>query len=303
MRIVFMGTPSYATDIFASLLKNKFEVVAIFTQPDKPSGRSMELTPPHIKNFCIMNNINIPIYQPIKLRDSYNYEIIKGLNPDIIIVAAYGQILPKEILDIAPCVNLHASILPKYRGASPIQESLLGCDNYTGVTAMLMDEGLDSGEILAIKYLEIKKEDDVGTLFVKLSQVAAQLTIEVLENFLNLIGIKQNQGLVSYCKKIKKEYGCIEFLDANEIFAKFRAYLSWPGVFLSNGIKLKQLELVDNTATYNAGEILEIGSNYIIVGCLIGSLKIISLQPSSKKEMNSVEYIRGKRLVVGNILL
>ena len=151
-KILFMGTPDYATTIFKELIKSKYEIVGLFTQPDKPVGRKQLLTPPHIKQFCIDENLNIPIFQPLKLRGNEEAKNqIEFLKPDFIIVAAYGQILPKEILDIAPCINLHASLLPKYRGASPIQESLLNDDNYTGVTSMLMEEGLDSGDILGFQ--------------------------------------------------------------------------------------------------------------------------------------------------------
>jgi methionyl-tRNA formyltransferase len=148
-----MGTPSYATEIFKKLLSSNYEVIGLFTQPDKPVGRKQVLTPPDIKQFCIDNSINIPIFQPERLRDNLAaYLVIKELKPDYIIVAAYGQILPKEILKLAPCINLHASLLPKYRGASPIQEGLLNNDDYLGVTSMFMEEGLDCGDIFSISF-------------------------------------------------------------------------------------------------------------------------------------------------------
>ena len=146
-KIVFMGTPDYATVIFQELLESHYEVVALFTQPDKKVGRKQILTYPHIKQFCVDNGLSLPIYQPTTLKDEKIINSIKSLNPDFIIVAAYGQILPKQILNIAPCINLHASLLPKYRGASPIQSAILNNDKYSGVTAMMMEETLDSGDI------------------------------------------------------------------------------------------------------------------------------------------------------------
>lgn len=211
-RVIFMGTPDYATRIFDELIKSSYEIVALFTQPDKPVGRKQLITPPHIKQYCIDNDLSLAIYQPEKLRNNKDVEeIIKNLKPDFIIVAAYGQILPKEILDIAPCINLHASLLPKYRGASPIQEALLKDDKYTGVTSMLMEEGLDSGDILALQYLKITTTMEVAQAFDKLSDIAAKLTITTLDNFEKIKPKKQNEAEVSFCKKIKKSMGKLIF--------------------------------------------------------------------------------------------
>lgn len=303
-KIVFMGTPDYATIIFDAVIKEGYEVLALFTQPDKPVGRKQILTPPHIKQYCLDNNISTPIFQPEKLRG--NVEVIselKSLNPDFIIVAAYGQILPREILNIAPCINLHASLLPKYRGASPIQESLLNGDNYTGVTSMLMEEGLDSGDILGLKYYKIPDNMEVAELFSKLSTLAAELTLETLENYELINPKKQNESNVTYCKKIKKEYGEVEFDSAKILCQKFKAYSYWPGIYLKSGLKLKNITLHDTNSENNAGELLEIGTDFIIIGCKSGSLKIKTLQAPSKKEVTSVDYIRGIRIKVGDILI
>jgi methionyl-tRNA formyltransferase len=302
-KILFMGTPDYATTIFKELLQSKYEIVGLFTQPDKPVGRKQLLTAPHIKQYCLDNNINIPIFQPLKLRNNDEVkEQIENLKPDFIIVAAYGQILPKEILGIAPCINLHASLLPKYRGASPIQESLLNDDIYTGVTSMLMEEGLDSGDILAFKYLKITSTMEVSEAFDKLSQIAAKLTITTLDNFENIKPLKQNDSEVSFCKKIKKEHGIVDFSDAKKLILKYKAYSYWPGVFLASELKLKDIELNELTTTNKQGEILEIAKDYVVIGCEKGSLKIKTLQAPSKKAINSVEYLRGQRLDLGNII-
>ena len=303
-RILFMGTPDYATTIFKELINSEYEVIGLFTQPDKPFGRKQILTPPHIKQFCIDENLVIPIFQPLKLRG--NEEVknqIKSLNPDFIIVAAYGQILPKDILDIAPCINLHASLLPKYRGASPIQESLLNDDNYTGVTSMLMEEGLDSGDMLGFGYLKITSNMEVTQAFEELSKIAAKLTITTLDNFKNIKPIKQNESEVSYCKKIKKEDGLVNFIDAKKLYLKYKAYSYWPGIFLESELKLKDIELNDEKSINNQGQILEIEDDFIIVGCEKGSLKIRTLQAPSKKAMNAIDYIRGQRLEINSILI
>ncbi len=302
-KVLFMGTPSYATEIFKKLLSSNYEVIGLFTQPDKPVGRKQVLTPPDIKQFCIDNSINIPIFQPEKLRDNLAaYLVIKELKPDFIIVAAYGQILPKEILKLAPCINLHASLLPKYRGASPIQESLLNDDNFTGVTSMFMEEGLDSGDILALQYLKITPTMEVSEAFSKLSLIAAELTITTLDNFDRLNPIKQNESEVSFCKKIKKENGLVDFSDAKNLFLKYKAYSFWPGIFLESELKLKDVELLEETSQNEAGKILDICKDYIIVGCKKGSLKIKTLQAPSKKAINSVDFVRGQRVEVGDIL-
>lgn len=302
-RILFMGTPDYATRIFDELIKSSYELVGLFTQPDKPVGRKQVLTAPHIKQYCIDNNLELPIFQPEKLRG--NEEVkkqIESLNPDFIIVAAYGQILPKEILNIAPCINLHASLLPSYRGASPIQESLLNDDSFTGVTSMLMEEGLDSGDILGLQYLKITSKMEVAEAFSKLSDIAAKLTITTLENYKNLKPKKQNESLVSFCGKIKKDNGLIYLNDAKKVYLKYKAYSYWPGIYLKSGLKLKDVELNELNSKNQEGEILQIEKEYIIIGCSKGSLKIKTLQAPSKKALNSVDYVRGQRLEVNNII-
>ena len=302
-KILFMGTPDYATTIFKELIASKYDVVGLFTQPDKPVGRKQILTPPHIKQYCIDENISLPIFQPLKLRGNEEAKKqIEELKPDFIIVAAYGQILPKEILDIAPCINLHASLLPKYRGASPIQESLLNDDFYTGVTSMLMEEGLDSGDILGLQYLKITSSMEVSEAFERLSKIAAKLTITTLDNYENIKPIKQNESEVSFCKKIKKEDGLVNFSNAKNLYLKYKAYSYWPGIFLESELKLKDINLVETDSVNEEGKILEISKDFIVIGCKKGSLKIKTLQAPSKKAISSVDYIRGQRLEVGDLL-
>lgn len=303
IKIIFMGTPDYATEIFKSLINDKdFELIALFTQPDKPVGRKQIITPPHIKQYCIDNAIDIKIYQPTTLKDEAIIQAIQELKPDFIVVAAYGQILPQSILSLAPCINLHASLLPKYRGASPIQDAIKNIDKYTGVTSMLMEKGLDTGDILGLSYVKVENKK-VDELFYELSQVASLLTIKTIKNFDSIKPLKQNSSLATYSKKIQKEDGLISFDNAKDICAKFRAYCFWPDIFLSSELKIKNMELIDDNGNYNAGEILHIDKEYVIIGCNIGKVKISTVQPASKKEMNVVDYLRGRRIGIGDTIL
>lgn len=298
-RILFMGTPDYATTIFDALIKSSYEIVGVFTQPDKPVGRKQVLTPPHIKQYCLDNGLNLPIYQPLKLRDNDEaLAQIKALKPNFIIVAAYGQILPKSILDVAPCINLHASLLPKYRGASPIQEALLHDDAFTGVTSMLMEEGLDTGDILGWQYLKITPSMDVVEAFNALSKIAAQLTLDTLDKFDSIAPKKQDDTQSSLCKKIKKEYGCVDFTQAKKLVLKYKAYSFWPGVFLESGLKLKDVILVEEHSHNEEGLILDIEQDGIIIGCKKGSIKVKTLQAPSKKPLAATEYLKGARLSI-----
>ena len=299
MRIVFMGTPDYATKILLELLE-RFDVVGVYTQPDKPVGRKQVLTPPHVKKTLQQKKIDVPIFQPATLRDKAVVVQIADLHPDFIVVAAYGQILPKEILQIAPCINLHASLLPKYRGASPIHEALLHGEKITGVTAMLMDEGLDTGDILAYSVCQVTFEDTAITLFDRLSQLAAKLTPKVLKSFDQIKPLKQMDVDASYCKKIKKSDGLVDFSDALALWNRYRAFIVWPGIFLENGLKLKKIVLQSMDGSHEPGEILSIEEDGVVVGCQKGAIKIERVQPPSKKEMDALSYIRGRRLSVGD---
>ena len=300
MRVVFMGTPDYATKILEGIEE---WVVALFTQPDKPVGRKQILTPPDTKRYVMERKLDIPIYQPDSLKNEKVIETIRGLRPDFIVVAAYGKILPKEILSIAPCINLHASLLPKYRGASPIQQALLEGETQTGVTAMLMDERLDSGDILAYDVIGIEEDDTAVTLFKKLAARARELTLHVLKRYSLLAPIKQMDVDATYCKKIRKSDGLVDFDDAKLIYNKYRAFIHWPGIFLKSGLKLKKIALEQKSGEHIPGKILKIDEDGIVVGCKRGSIKLLQVQPPSKKEMDALSYIRGKRLGVGDILV
>ncbi len=305
MKIVFMGTPSYATIILEALLNDSsMDVVLLVTQEDKPVGRKQLLTPPDTKAWLSKHDLHVEIYQPKSLRSEEAQVKIASLKPDYIVVAAYGQILPKAVLDIAPCINLHASLLPKYRGASPIQSTLLANETYAGVTSMLMEEGLDTGAMLGFSYLKIKPEHNAPMLFDLLANAAAKLTIMTLQNFTLLAPLAQVSANATHCKKIKKEDGLVSFDQSAQFIAtQYKALTPWPGVFLDSGLKLLDLELYSNEEETLTGVIKEIKAEGVVVTCKKGALLLKTLQPISKNAMNAVDYIRGKRLNSGHTLV
>ena len=295
MNVIFMGTPDYAQKILERLIESdNINVVAVYTQPDKPVGRKKILTAPPVKITAQEHNIDV--FQPNRLRDEESIKEVLSVTCDYIVVAAYGQILPREILDHAPCINLHASILPQYRGASPIQQTLLNGDKTTGVTAMLMEEGLDTGDILKIETINVGDDELVESLFERLTQVAATLTVDVLENFNSYTPIKQDDELASHCKKITKQDGEVSFDDAITLYNKYRAFTPWPGIYLESGLKLKKIALEQSHVTGTPGEIVAIESDSIVVTCDSGAIRIFTVQPASKKEMDILSYINGKRM-------
>lgn len=295
MRVVFMGTPSYADEILKKLIsQNDIEIVAVYTQPDKPVGRKRIMTPSPVK--VTAQQYNIDIYQPYSLRDDMSISEFLKLQCDYVVVAAYGQILPQKILNHVPCINLHASILPKYRGASPIQEAILNDDKQTGVTAMKMDKGLDTGDIIKNASVAIEPGEMVNSLYERLSKTACELTLDVLRNYDLYTPVAQDNQAASYCGKITKQDGLVDFGDAVSIYNKYRAFQTWPGIYLQSGLKLKVVDLHDAKGAYAAGQILAVEEKYIVVGCTRGCVKIYKVQPPSKKEMDAVSYINGKRL-------
>ncbi len=301
MRIIFMGTPDYAKSILQRVIDTKnIDVVAVYTQPDKPVGRKKIMTPPEVKTLAEENFI--AIYQPTRLRDEDTVRELLKIECDYIVVAAYGQILPRAILDHAPCINLHASVLPQYRGASPIQQTLLNGDKQTGVTAMLMEEGLDTGDIIKISTIDVSEEEMVETLFDRLTDVASDLTIDVLENFNSFIPKAQDDSISTHCSKITKANGEVIFSNAVELYNKYRAFTPWPGIYLQSGLKLKMISLEDKNSNNEIGKILKIDSDSIVIGCKTGSVRIFRVQPQSKKEMDVLSYINGKRLALEDSL-
>lgn len=296
-KIVYMGTPHYAKEILKTLIEAEdMEVSLVLTQPDRPVGRKKVLTPPPVKVVAEENSIEV--LQSNRLSDEGVFEAIRDANPDYIIVAAFGQILPKNILDIAPCINLHASLLPQYRGASPVQQSLLNGDEKSGVTSMLMEEGLDTGDILEMMEFVIPEEMRLHALMQQLTEDACELTHSTIRNFKKITPKKQNEVEATLCKKLKKSDGEIDFDDAVAIYNKYRAFEGWPGIFASNGTKFDGLVLVDRETKHIPCEILGFEEDSVIVGCNRGALMIATLQPASKKAMSAKAYCVGRGLKV-----
>jgi len=297
-----MGTPHYAKEILNTLIEAEdMEVSLVLTQPDRPVGRKKVLTPPPVKSLALEHDINI--LQPNRLSDEGIENAIKDVKPDFIVVAAFGQILPKSILDIAPCINLHASLLPQYRGASPVQQSLLNGDEKTGVTSMLMEEGLDTGPMLEKVEFVIPAEMRLHALMAQLTSDACQLTLSTLRNYAEIVAEIQDEAEATLCKKIKKSDGEVDFEDATLIYNKYRAFEGWPGIFTADGTKLDGLNIVDATSKNSTLEILAFDADSVVVGCSKGALKIESLQPASKKAMSAKAYCVGRGMKVGDTLL
>ena len=304
MKIVFMGTPEYAAKILRALAEAKFEIAAVFTQPDKPVGRKQILTPSEVKTYAQQHLPAVPIFQPASLKDEAARAQIKELKPDFIVVAAYGKILPQAVLDVAPCINLHASILPKYRGASPIQSAILAGEKQTGVTAMLMDAGLDTGDMLDFAYAPCE-DKTAAQLFDELGDLAGELIVRVLRNFANLTPLKQDDAQATHCKKIAKSDGLFSFEEsARQIYNKFRALTPWPGIYLSSGLKILDLKYLcgREDERRKPGEIIFDGKYYIYVACGEGALCIETVQEPGKKPVDASAYLNGKRLGIGDIV-
>ncbi len=298
-----MGTPDYAAIILEALLDTYGNnIVGVVMQSDKEVGRGRKIVPPSTKSLLIQRGFKGAIMQPHSLKDGAFMQQMVALCPSIIIVAAYGKILPQEVLQLAPCYNLHASLLPKYRGASPIQEAILSGDMFIGVTLMAMEKGLDCGAYLAKSIVLLDKNDNSSTLFIVLAKLAADLLLSSLSRIHSLKPIAQIDTDASYCHKIKKTEGLIVFDNALNVERKIRAYAYYPGTFLESGLKIKNAQLYDEYNHYHEGEILKIDKKGIVVGCHTGSLLITCVQAPHKKEMNAIDYIHGKRLKYGDIL-
>lgn len=297
-----MGTPHYAQMILQTLLyAEDMEVTLVLTQPDRPVGRKKVLRAPPVK--VLAEEHGIEVLQPDRLSQEGITDKISAAKPDFIVVAAFGQLLPRSILDIAPCINLHASLLPQYRGASPVQQSLLNGDLYSGVTSMRMEEGLDSGPILGYAYFKIPQEMRLQGLMTQLSNDACMLTLDTIRCFDRIQPLPQTRAAATHCKKIRKSDGEITFDDAEILYNKYRAFEGWPGIFTAEGLKLIEIKLMDDKTEHQSAQILSIDKESIIIGCKRGSVQIMTLQPASKKAMNAKSYLLGKGLRVGDLLV
>jgi len=295
IKILYFGTPEISVKSLESIYNNKnFEILGVITQPDKPSGRKMEILQSPIKVFALKNKL--PIIQANSKKELYN--LIKDVKADFFVVFAYGMIITKEILDLPKygCINIHASLLPQYRGASPIQEALLNGDNETGISIMAMDEKMDHGKIFLLKRIIIEGSDNVETLSKQIAETAAEMIPYALIDIKNklLTGIVQDESKATYCKKIEKKDGNIDFnKKVSKILNQIRAYKNWPTsyfIFKNKKITVISAEISDEKV--EKGEITII-NNKIIAGAKDGSLNILQLKMEGKKECSSKDFING----------
>ena len=313
MKILFMGTPDLAAVCLEAVYnKAGVEVVGVLTQPDKPKGRGMKLVPPPVKVFA--EEHGIPVYQPQALKNGTFEDELKKLDPDMIIVAAYGKILPKYVLDYPKygCVNAHGSILPKYRGASPIQRAIIDGEKVTGITAMYMAEGLDTGDIIKIYPCDITPDDDFGSLHDKLANLAGVAMCDVIDMTENgtITRTKQDDEKSSYAAKIEKEDTVIDFTKNAEDIVNLVRGLSHAPLAVTRTpdgklLKLTHARLSDMAKTDNAGEVAALsdkGEGEIVLSCGDGCISVTGVVPEGKKPMKSADYIRGRRISVGDIL-
>ena len=311
MNIVFMGTPDFAVPCLQALIDSNENVQAVFTQPDKPKGRGYKLTPPPVKELTLTHNI--PVYQPVSLKNGEDAEntmkILEELSPDLIIVVAYGKILPKAILDLPKyCINVHASLLPKYRGAGPIQWSVLNGEKVTGVTTMLMAEGLDTGDMLLSKSVEIGENETASELHDRLSVLGAEVMLETIQAVKNntLTPVKQDDSLSCYAPMLTKDMCAIDFSkSAQEIHNHIRGLSSFPGAMtMLNGKRLKVYKSVCTNETFdNISSGTIVNADDFTVVCGDGKcVKFIEVQAEGSKRMNTADYLRGKSIEKGTVL-
>lgn len=308
MKIVFMGTPDFAAGALKSLIEAGHEITAVVTQPDKAKGRSQELLPPPVKVVALEHGI--PVLQPVRIKRPEEVEKLKQYPADIYVVAAFGQILSQEILDIPEfgCLNIHASLLPKYRGASPIQHVIIYGEEKTGITIMQMDAGLDTGDMLYQKEIVISPKDTYASLHDKLMVLGGEAIVEALPLLEQgkLVPRKQEDALSCYAHLIDKTMGELDFTKSAEILDRLiRGLNPWPSAYTTyHGKQLKvwEAEPVKSPKAGKPGEILAVEKDAVLVAAGSGALRITSLQLSGKKRMSAHDFLLGVRMTPGEIL-
>src|SRR6266446_1408195 len=303
MRVVFIGTGEIGVPTLEALLKSEHDVVGVVTQPDKPVGRTQQIEPPPIKK-ALMDNapsgraLSLPILQPAKIRDPQAIEQIRALVPDVIVVMAYAQILPRDVLEIPKiaCLNLHASLLPRWRGAAPIQAAIAAGDRETGITVMYMDQGLDTGDILLQHKLDILPTDTGGSLHERLAQIAPEALLESLQMLEKNSAprIPQDNAHTTSAPKLKREHGRIDWSEPAEVIErKIRAFNPWPGAFMQiSGQNLKIFSAAVVDLSGESGEILR-SEKELVVAAGNGAVSLDEVQLEGKRRMTATEFLRG----------
>lgn len=304
MRIVFMGTPQIAADCLQALLSAGHEVCGVFTREDKPVGRKQVLTPPPVK--VLAQQHGIPVYQPKTLRDGEAQKQIAALNPQLIAVVAYGRILPPEILSLPPlgCINLHVSLLPRYRGAAPIQWAVINGDKQTGVTVMQMDEGLDTGDILQVTPLDILPDETAGELFERVSQIGGKTLVQTVKMLQRgeITPMPQQHEQATQAPPLQKDTGSFTFAQSAAVLHNLvRGCNPWPtAYFMLNGKKIKVARSGLAQGNAPAGTVLQ--TQPLTVACAEGALQLLEVIPEGSRPMTGQAFAAGKRLKSGDVL-
>lgn len=305
MRIVFMGTPDFAVPSLQALLGAGHEVCAVYTQPDKPQGRKQVLTPPPVK--VLAQEHHIPVYQPLSFKGADAQAQLRALEPEVIIVVAYGKLLPKAVLDIPPrgCINVHGSLLPRWRGAAPIQWSVIAGDQKAGVTTMQMAEGLDTGDMLLTYETEVGARETAGELFDRLAQAGAELLVETLDKLGTITPTPQDDSQSCYAHMLDKQMAVIDWSkSAHEIDCLIRGLNPWPVALTTlDGARLKVYAAQPVSGAGKPGEVLEGDAKRgLVVACGEGALMLEEIQLVGGKRMKCADFLRGHAVPKGTIL-
>lgn len=306
MRILFMGTPEFAQMSLKALVEDNRDVVCVITQPDKPKGRGYEMAMPEVKVYALEHDI--PVYQPETLKNGAILPLLEEYRPDVIIVVAYGKILPEYILNFPKygCINIHGSLLPKYRGAAPIQRAVIDGEKVSGVTSMYMEKGLDTGDMLIKKELPIERETTAGQYHDALAVLGGEVLLKTLDALAEgtLSPVKQDDALSSYASQLSKAEGEIDWNNTSEqIYNKVRGLNPWPKAFSFIGGKRFVVDFVYKSEQVGkAGEVISADENGLVVGCGEGSVLIKEIKVEGKKKMPVGDFLRGHKIEKGTLL-
>lgn len=307
MRIIFFGTPAFAVPSLHALLKAGADIAAVVTQPDRAKGRGHAVSPPPVKEAAVAAGLQV--LQPATVKNEDFFRELSRHRPEIIVVVAYGKIIPPRILALPPlgCINVHASLLPKYRGAAPIQWALINGERKTGITTMMMDEGLDTGGILLQEELAIEKEDNALTLSKKLAELGSTLLVQTLNSlYAQTIKPVPQKGEATFAPPLKKESGRIDWRrPAEEIHNLVRGTYPWPGAYFfikDEKVTVLSTAVADEENGHLPGRIAEIRNREILVSAGKGLLSVIELRPQGKQSMDAASFARGRRLQKGSLL-
>ncbi len=307
MRVVFMGTPDFAVDCLDILVEKGHEVVGVFSQPDKPQGRKQIMTPPAVKARAV--ELGLDVYQPVSFKDGEAAEILEKLAPELIVVVAYGKLIPQRVLDIPKygCINVHASLLPKLRGAAPIQWSVINGEKETGVTTMQLDAGLDTGDILLVKKTDILPNETSGELFDRLKVLGAQLLIETIDAVLDgtLEPIKQDDSKSTYASMLDKKLSPVDWTkSAQQVHDHIRGLEPWPVATTVINEKIVKLYGSRLAGSYSGqtGEVIKADSEFVVCCGDGNAVRISQLQAQGKTKLNAADFLRGFKIEKGTIL-